>query len=137
MYGPEMNSFIAITKALSDGNRVRALLALRKGELCVCQIIELLALAPSTVSKHMSILKNAGLVCSRKDERWIYYRLPANPDKTGMVQRALDLTFVSLDRDRQAVDDQDRLADILRMDREILCRNRRRDNGKKRRPEKK
>jgi DNA-binding transcriptional ArsR family regulator len=127
----EMGSFIAITKALADSNRVRALLALRNGELCVCQIIELLALAPSTVSKHMSILKHAGIVCSRKDERWIYYRLPAIPDKTGMVQTVLDLVFISLHQDRQAGNDRDRLAAILRVDREILCRNRRRVSGKK------
>ncbi len=70
----------AITKALSDSHRVRAFVALRNGELCVCQIIELLKLAPSTVSKHMSVLKQAGLVDSRKEGRWIYYRLPVRDD---------------------------------------------------------
>jgi len=45
------------------------------GELCACQIIEMLGLAPSTVSKHMSILRQAGLVETRKEGRWIYYRL--------------------------------------------------------------
>jgi ArsR family transcriptional regulator len=68
-----MKTFVTVTKALADKNRVRAYMALRNGELCVCQIIELLGLAPSTVSKHMSILKHAGLVESRKQERWIYY----------------------------------------------------------------
>ena len=70
-----MREFIDINKALSDESRVRALLALRDQELCVCQLIELLGLAPSTVSKHMTILKQAGLVEGRKDGRWIYYRL--------------------------------------------------------------
>jgi len=64
--------------ALADPNRVRALMALRGGERCVCEIIELLNLAPSTVSKHMSILKQAGLVSSRKDSRWVYYTLAEN-----------------------------------------------------------
>ena len=64
-----------ITKALSDENRIRALMMLTGGELCVCQIIEMLGLAPSTVSKHMSILRQAGLVETRKEGRWIYYRL--------------------------------------------------------------
>ena len=50
---------------------------LRPGEVCVCQIVEVLALAPSTVSKHLSILSGAGLVDSRKEGRWMYYRLPA------------------------------------------------------------
>ena len=69
-----MFSFMAITRALSDQNRVRTLMALRDLELCVCQIIELLELAPSTVSKHMSILANARLVEGRQDGRWRYYR---------------------------------------------------------------
>jgi ArsR family transcriptional regulator len=55
-----MREFMNITKALADENRVRTLLALRKGELCVCQTTEL-GLAPSTVSKHLSILYQAGL----------------------------------------------------------------------------
>jgi ArsR family transcriptional regulator len=62
-------------KALGDENRVRILLALQDGELCVCQVIELLGLAASTVSKHLSILRSARLVESRKDGRWMYYQL--------------------------------------------------------------
>jgi DNA-binding transcriptional ArsR family regulator len=54
-----MRDILSITKALSDENRVRILIALSHGELCVCQVIELMKLAPSTVSKHMSILKQA------------------------------------------------------------------------------
>lgn len=77
-----MQDFLSITKALSDENRVRVLMALNIGELCVCQIIELLNLAPSTVSKHMSILKQARLVESNKNGKWVYYRLP---DKTSSV----------------------------------------------------
>ena len=61
-----MFTYMAITRALSDQNRVRMLLALNGRELCVCQIIELLGLAPSTVSKHMSILANARLVEGRQ-----------------------------------------------------------------------
>ena len=70
-----MWDFMAVTKALADENRVRMLLALQKQELCVCQIIELVKLAPSTVSKHMSILRAARLVDARKDGRWMFYRL--------------------------------------------------------------
>ena len=51
-----MREFLEAAKALADANRVRALLALEGGELCVCQIVALLGLAPSTVSKHLSVL---------------------------------------------------------------------------------
>ena len=70
-----MQQFMGVSKALADQNRIRALLLLKDRELCVCQITEVLSLAPSTVSKHMSILKQAGLVQMRKEGRWAYYRL--------------------------------------------------------------
>ena len=70
-----MRDLMAVIKALADENRVRILMALGPGELCVCQIVELLGLAPSTVSKHMAILKQARLVDSRKEGRWMFYRL--------------------------------------------------------------
>lgn len=63
--------FIMVVKALADENRVRALLALRDGELCVCDIIELLDLAPSTVSKHLSILRQARFIDEKKDAKKI------------------------------------------------------------------
>ena len=69
-----MEEFVSVAKALSDPSRVRVFCALRESELCVCQIVELLGLATSTVSKHMSILRQARLVESRKDGRWVYYR---------------------------------------------------------------
>ena len=70
-----MQEFLNVTKALANENRVRVLLFLRGGEPCVCAIIEMLGLAPSTASKHLAILQQAGLVESRKVGRWIYYRL--------------------------------------------------------------
>jgi ArsR family transcriptional regulator len=62
-----MRDVISIAKALSDENRVRIVGMLDGRELCVCQVIELLALAPSTVSKHLAILKQARLIDGRKD----------------------------------------------------------------------
>lgn len=70
-----MNDFLRIAKALSDETRVRALLSLDGGELCLCQVVDLLKLSPSTVSKHLSVLGQAGLVARRREGRWIYYRL--------------------------------------------------------------
>jgi ArsR family transcriptional regulator, arsenate/arsenite/antimonite-responsive transcriptional repressor len=66
-----MRDVLAITNAMADDSRVRAVLALKHGQPCVSQIVELLGLAPSTVSKHLSILPHAGLVESRKTDRWV------------------------------------------------------------------
>jgi DNA-binding transcriptional ArsR family regulator len=112
---------MAITKALSDPSRVRTLLALKHGELCVCQITELFGLAPSTVSKHLSVLSHAGLVLSRKTERWVYYRLA---DKTApvVVREALDWVGKSLAKTDESVGDAGRLDRILKMDLAEICR---------------
>ena len=117
-----MREFLAITKALSDESRVRALLALTGGELCVCQIIELLALAPSTVSKHMAILHQARLVESRKQGRWIYYRLADDPDCPAAV-RALEMVRDVLAGDKRAAQDAAKLDCVRKMTREELCRH--------------
>ncbi len=116
-----MREFMAITKALSDPNRVRILLALRRGELCVCQITELFGFAPSTVSKHLSILHHAHLILSRKSERWVYYRLP---DKTApvAVREALDWVHKSLAKTDETAADAKKLKKILKTDLAGICR---------------
>jgi DNA-binding transcriptional ArsR family regulator len=121
---------MAITKALADDNRTRALMCLRDGELCVCQIIELLELAPSTVSKHLDILRRAGLVESRKEGRWIYYRLagaPRSDQRSGTenapeaAREALRWVRRSLAKDPQIARDAARLKAIRKMDVRELC----------------
>ena len=119
-----MEDIINIAKAFSDSNRVRTLLALRNGELCVCRIIELLGLAPSTVSKHMTVLKHAGLVKSRKEEKWIYYRLPDSADRDTKIQRALEWVFGSLSKDEKIIEDSESLIKILKQSPEVLCKKR-------------
>ena len=116
-----MRQVLDITKALADGSRLRALMALAAGELCVCQIIELLGLAPSTVSKHMSILRQAHLVEARKEGRWMYYRL-AGPKEAKAVRDALAWTHRHLTETSQIQKDAKKLKRILRIDREKLCR---------------
>lgn len=117
-----MNNVILIAKALSDTNRLRALAALRGGELCVCQIIELLGHAPSTVSKHMSVLKQAGLVAGRKEERWMYYRLPEENDMSAMVRGAVKWAFQALESDEIVRRDQKDLAKITKQNPSSLCK---------------
>ncbi len=116
-----MREVLDITKALADGNRLRVLTALAGGELCVCQIVELLELAPSTVSKHMSILRQARLVDDRKDGRWVYYRLPGR-EAPGAVREALAWVRRGLARSPQTRRDALRLREILAMDPGEICK---------------
>jgi DNA-binding transcriptional ArsR family regulator len=115
-----MREFMAAAKALADENRVRVLLFLRGGELCVCQIVEMLGLAPSTVSKHMAILQQARLVESRKEGRWVYYRL-AGDDGPACVRHALQWVRDGLAGDPRARQDARRLKSVRQMSREDLC----------------
>jgi len=123
-----MREFMAVTKALADPNRVRILLALRCGELCVCQITELFGLASSTMSKHLSILHQAGLILSRKTERWVYYRLP-DRSVTAVVRDALAWVRQSLAKTDAVRDDARRLDKILQTDLKIICRRQGRRRG--------
>ncbi|MDY6832215.1 MAG: metalloregulator ArsR/SmtB family transcription factor [Thermodesulfobacteriota bacterium] len=77
-----MKSFIKVTKALSDANRVKMVKLLQRRVLCVCEIQAALGLAQSTASKHLKILEEAGLITCAKEGPWVNYRLAdgsANP----------------------------------------------------------
>ncbi len=66
---------IQLFKALADENRIRILALLKHGELCVCEIIEILMLQQSNASRHLNKLKLAGLITSYKKSQWVYYRV--------------------------------------------------------------
>jgi len=113
-----MNTSLSIIKALAEGNRLRAVAALMEyGELCVCQITELLQLATATVSRHMSVLQKADLVQSRKKGRWVYYRL------TDAFPHLLHQWLTrELAESAQIAQDRKDMATILSHDPEELCR---------------
>ena len=116
----QLRDFLAITKALADENRVRLLLALNGQELCLCQLVEMIGLAPSTVSKHMSILRQARLIDSRKQGRWQYFRL-AGRNASPAVRQAIAWAQKSTADDPRVRDDAERLEEILKIDPQTLC----------------
>ncbi|MBU1701048.1 MAG: metalloregulator ArsR/SmtB family transcription factor [Candidatus Eisenbacteria bacterium] len=116
-----MREFTDVAKALSDPNRVRILLALKGRELCVCQLVDLLGLAASTVSKHMSVLRQAYLVEYRKEGRWAYYRRTGRggPKRAQTALRWLDASVVG---ESIVAKDAKRLQVILKRPVEDLCK---------------
>lgn len=107
-------------KALADGNRLRIVMALSAhDELCVCQITELLRVSAPTVSRHMSILQNAGLVENRKDARWVHYRLAS-----GFPDALLDWVRASVDGSEVISEDRQALEAIVAHPIDELCRDR-------------
>ncbi len=121
-----MFELMTVTKALSDENRVRLLAALDGRELCVCQLIELIRLAPSTVSKHLAVLRAARLIVGRKDGRWMYYRV-AGTQAPPAAKAALQWLMGFLHTEPKILADRKRLEKILEMDPDVLCRKQSRE----------
>jgi ArsR family transcriptional regulator len=67
-------------RALGDDMRVRIVGLLSHGELCVCHLQSALELTQPTVSRHMAVLRNAGVVEARREGSWVYYRLARQAD---------------------------------------------------------
>ncbi len=110
-----LTPFLAVSKALNDETRVRILLALEAEELCLCQIVDLVGLAPSTLSKHVHLLAAAGLVRRRKQGRWHYFRL-AGDEAPAEIRQALDWVSMALRKDPVIREDARRLPGVLRRD---------------------
>lgn len=64
-----------IIKAMAHPTRLFILNVLKQGEVCVCKLTEMIGNDISTVSKHLLVLKNAGLVAARREGNWLHYRL--------------------------------------------------------------
>lgn len=116
-----MRDIMDLYKALADEKRARILYALKGGELCVCQLIALLELAPSTVSKHLTILRSARLIDSRKSGRWMYYRL-SKEFRSASAGKTLFLLFKDMKNTDQIVKDQKRLKRICNEGLDAICR---------------
>lgn len=70
-----MKEFLKVMKALSDANRVKIVKMLQHKLMCVCELQEALQISQSSVSKHLKILEEAGLVDFKKDGLWVNYYL--------------------------------------------------------------
>ncbi len=113
-----MKEFIKVAKALSDINRVKIVKMLQHKTMCVCELTNAIGLAQPTVSKHLKILENAGLVNSRKDERWVNYYLSDGKDSPYAASLLGNLRHW-LEEDQDVADLVKRLPEIRR---ENICR---------------
>jgi ArsR family transcriptional regulator len=73
-----VKQLILVAKALADPSRVRILAALRAQELCVCELCDALNITQSTLSTHLQMIRQAGLVSARKQGKWMYYAIAPN-----------------------------------------------------------
>lgn len=110
-----MEEILNAIKALADRHRIRALSALYGQELCLCNLQDLLGLVPSSVSRHMAILQEAGFVTSRKNGKWTYFSLApleGNAPGRGLLRWALE----SLEEDPATLADRERVRQLKKKD---------------------
>lgn len=73
---------IEFFQMLADQTRLRALFLMQdQGELCVCELVESLALSQPKISRHLAALRDAGLLTSRRKAQWVFYRIKSNMDE--------------------------------------------------------
>ena len=105
-----LRDYESVLKAAADPTRVRILKILEGGELCVCQVIAILSLGQSTVSKHLFLLRAERLIKDRRDRKWIYNSLDSGKDSPYAARMLRNLTgwlnddpVVAKDRERAAM----------------------------------
>ncbi|NNG26090.1 MAG: winged helix-turn-helix transcriptional regulator [Ignavibacteriaceae bacterium] len=104
-----------IFKALSDPNRLRIIKMLQTKHLCVCEITEVLGLATSTVSKHLSILRDMGFISEEKDGKWVNYKINPKPFDQRISSILTSLDFWISD-DEVIINDKKKLKSVSRYD---------------------
>jgi DNA-binding transcriptional ArsR family regulator len=109
---------VALARALGNPARLRIAAMLITGELCVCQITEVLGLAPSTVSAHLRELRQAGITTERKVGRWVYVGLADDPGARPWIDTAL----TAVAGDLQITADAALVEELKRLPVEELCR---------------
>lgn len=107
-----------IIKALSDENRIRIICLLKnKKDICVCEITEIIGLAQPTISSHLKLLENAGLIESYKSGLWVNYNISSNLDS--FSEHCIETLCKNLKNDKQIKSD---LEKIKRVNRNIICK---------------
>lgn len=113
-----MRTHLKLFKALSDRSRLRIVKMLEVKPMCVCEITSVLGLAPSTVSKHLSLLEEAGLVEAIKDGKWVNYALVLN-FQVLFVEETQRMLAKTLNKDPMVIQDRAR---AQKADRIQICR---------------
>ena len=113
-----MQAAISFAKALADSTRLRLIAALRQSELCVCELCEALEVTQSTLSTHLTLLRDAGITRTRKQGKWIYYRLS---DEAAPLIETFLRHFADTRRDKRIRRDTDRLRQRLKLRENGCC----------------
>ena len=106
-----------LAKGLAHPVRLRLLAMLASGELCVCQMTAVVGLAASTVSRHLAVLAQGGLVAERKEGKLVFYR----PREEGAAATLLPILLAELADDPRVRADRDEVARLREVPIATLC----------------
>ena len=122
-----LKELTVIFKALADRNRLRIIKILQERPLCVCEIREVLGISQPAVSRHLNILKNAGLIEDEKDGVWTNCRLPGSFAKEP-VSAILKYLESRGEEDGLIISDRRK---VNRVDRKVICARKSRDGSRR------
>lgn len=113
-----LKNITKVLKALADENRIKILYLLNeKKDLCVCEIREIIGLSQPTISSHLKLLENSGLVTYRKDGKWVNYSI--NPVLDKRISQMLNNVFSIIEFDEIVKKDRITVNEITRKN---LCK---------------
>jgi ArsR family transcriptional regulator, arsenate/arsenite/antimonite-responsive transcriptional repressor len=112
--GSLKNASTKIFGALSDETRLRVLRLLEERELCVCELMQVLDMSQPRISRHLGVLKNAGLVKDRREGKWVYYALPPGAEHDA-VKNLLNAVALMGHENGQVQADRERLKRAVRL----------------------
>ena len=115
--GNIMDSEVKYFKALTDKNRIRILKMLESKPLCVCEITSVLDISTSTVSSHLTFLKEAGYIADRKDGKWVEYSLKRSSENP-VLHQLLAMIPGWMNNEPNIISDKEKLMDT---DRNSIC----------------
>ncbi|MBN1298232.1 MAG: winged helix-turn-helix transcriptional regulator [Actinobacteria bacterium] len=118
MSGQDLKQTTKIIKAVADEGRIRILGLLKyKKDLCVCEITEIIGLAQPTISSHLKLLENAGLIESYKDGLWVNYNIASSLDS--FSRQFIEILYKNLRNDKQIKTDEQ---NAKKINRDMICK---------------
>lgn len=114
-----MNDVVLFGKAFADPTRVRIFAGLLLSDLCVCEMVDAFEMGQSTLSSHLQIIRQSGLVETSRHHKMVSYAL--TDEARPLVQAVLDLNAPALQSDKRLTRDRQRLQERLSLRQAGLC----------------
>ncbi len=107
----DVGSIVSVTKALSEETRLWILYLLSMHSLCVCEIMEILEITQTKASRHLIYMKNAGIIDSKREDRWVVYSI--RDDLPSEISGLIEVVLKVLSSLPQAVEYREKMEKVI------------------------